>query len=300
MSQPSPIDDMIERVRRSFCSVDVLVNNAGIRHVATVADFPPNRWDAILSTNLSAAFHTTCSLLREMRQRGFVRIVGIASVHGLIASPFRSAYVLAKARRRRLAQGGSTRNGGVRRELQRRLSRICAEPAGGEAGRGAGEGARYQPRRRDLRRLPRRPADAAVCDGGTSCRRGRVPVLCGRCLHHRRRPPGRWRLDGALRWARDNGNGRVKTTKRPRAAQGRDATAPKPISLALQGGGAHGAVARGVLDRLLEDSRLEISETRARLKWTPAASGRGTAFIQTRRESWPASLTAGILRSLWI
>jgi 3-hydroxybutyrate dehydrogenase len=96
MSQPAAIRDMVERVGRSFGPVDILVNNAGIQHVAPIEDFPPEKWDAILAINLSAAFHAIRATLPEMKRRGFGRIVNVASAHGLIASPFKSAYVAAK------------------------------------------------------------------------------------------------------------------------------------------------------------------------------------------------------------
>jgi 3-hydroxybutyrate dehydrogenase len=96
MSKPEAIRDMVERVGRSFGPVDILVNNAGIQHVAPVEDFPPEKWDAILAINLSAAFHATRVVLPEMKRRGFGRIVNVASAHGLIGSPFKSAYVAAK------------------------------------------------------------------------------------------------------------------------------------------------------------------------------------------------------------
>ncbi len=96
MSKPAAIRDMVERVGRSFGAVDILVNNAGIQHVAPVEEFPPEKWDAIQAINLSAAFHATRAVLPEMKRRGFGRIVNIASAHGLIGSPFKSAYVAAK------------------------------------------------------------------------------------------------------------------------------------------------------------------------------------------------------------
>lgn len=77
-------------------SADILVNNAGIQHVAPVEDFPPDRWDAVIAINLSSAFHTIRAALPGMKQRGWGRIVNIASAHGLVASPNKSAYVAAK------------------------------------------------------------------------------------------------------------------------------------------------------------------------------------------------------------
>ncbi|HPE25329.1 3-hydroxybutyrate dehydrogenase [Albidovulum sp.] len=75
---------------------DILVNNAGIQHVAPVEEFPVEKWNAILAINLSSAFHTSAAALPGMRERGWGRIVNIASAHGLTASPFKSAYVAAK------------------------------------------------------------------------------------------------------------------------------------------------------------------------------------------------------------
>ncbi|MDB9857980.1 3-hydroxybutyrate dehydrogenase, partial [Amylibacter sp.] len=77
-------------------SLDILVNNAGIQHVAPIDEFPTNKWDAIIAINLSSAFHTTAAALPHMRSAGWGRIVNIASAHGLVASPFKSAYVAAK------------------------------------------------------------------------------------------------------------------------------------------------------------------------------------------------------------
>jgi 3-hydroxybutyrate dehydrogenase len=76
--------------------VDILVNNAGIQHVASVEDFPVDRWDAIIAVNLSAAFHTIRAVVPAMKARGWGRIINLASAHGLVASPFKSAYVAAK------------------------------------------------------------------------------------------------------------------------------------------------------------------------------------------------------------
>ena len=75
---------------------DILVNNAGIQHVAPIPDFPAGKWDAILAINLSSAFHTTAAALPGMRERGWGRVINIASAHGLTASPYKSAYVAAK------------------------------------------------------------------------------------------------------------------------------------------------------------------------------------------------------------
>jgi 3-hydroxybutyrate dehydrogenase len=96
MSKPAAIADMIEGILQSFGRLDILVNNAGIQHVAPLQDFPPEKWDAILAINLSSAFHTTRLALPAMVRNKWGRIVNIASAHGLVASPFKSAYVAAK------------------------------------------------------------------------------------------------------------------------------------------------------------------------------------------------------------
>ena len=75
---------------------DILINNAGIQHVAPVQEFPSGKWDAIIAINLSSAFHTTAAAITGMRERGWGRIINIASAHGLTASPYKSAYVAAK------------------------------------------------------------------------------------------------------------------------------------------------------------------------------------------------------------
>ncbi|HEU4921949.1 MAG TPA: 3-hydroxybutyrate dehydrogenase [Burkholderiales bacterium] len=96
MSKPDAIAAMMKAAIAEFGAIDIVVNNAGIQHVAPVDDFPVARWDAILAINLSAAFHTVRAALPAMKKRGWGRIVNIASAHALVASPFKSAYVAAK------------------------------------------------------------------------------------------------------------------------------------------------------------------------------------------------------------
>ncbi len=96
MSQPAAIAALVRRVESDFGRLDVLVNNAGIQYTAPVQDFPDDRWDAIIAINLSSAFHAIKHALPGMQARGRGRIVNIASAHGLVASPFKSAYVAAK------------------------------------------------------------------------------------------------------------------------------------------------------------------------------------------------------------
>jgi 3-hydroxybutyrate dehydrogenase len=96
MSKPDAIAEMIDRTLDSWGRLDVLVNNAGIQFVAPLQDFPIEKWDAILAINLSSAFHTTRRVLPAMLRNKWGRIVNVSSAHGLVASPFKSAYVAAK------------------------------------------------------------------------------------------------------------------------------------------------------------------------------------------------------------
>ncbi len=96
MSKPAEIEDMMKTTLATFGSVDVLVNNAGIQHVASIEDFPVDRWDSIIAINLSSAFHTMRWAIPAMKSRGWGRIINVASVHGLVASANKSAYVTAK------------------------------------------------------------------------------------------------------------------------------------------------------------------------------------------------------------
>lgn len=96
MTRPDEIADLIATAHKEFGSVDILINNAGIQYVAPIEDFPPEKWDAIIAINMSSAFHTIRHALPLMRKNGWGRIVNIASAHGLVASPYKSAYVTAK------------------------------------------------------------------------------------------------------------------------------------------------------------------------------------------------------------
>ncbi|RWK63370.1 3-hydroxybutyrate dehydrogenase [Mesorhizobium sp.] len=96
MSRSEDCRTLVAIAAEKFGSVDVLVNNAGIQHVAPVEEFPPQMWDAIIAINLTSAFHTTSAAIPLMKKLGWGRIINIASAHGLVASPFKSAYVAAK------------------------------------------------------------------------------------------------------------------------------------------------------------------------------------------------------------
>ena len=90
------IKSMIAQATRELGGVDILVNNAGIQHTAPIPEFPTERWDAIIAINLSAAFHSTAAVVPQMKERGWGRIINIASAHGLVGSANKSAYVAAK------------------------------------------------------------------------------------------------------------------------------------------------------------------------------------------------------------
>lgn len=96
MSKGEECRKLVGETAERFGSVDILVNNAGIQHVAPVEDFPVAKWDAIIATNLSSAFHTSAAAVPLMKKAGWGRIVNIASAHALTASPYKAAYVSAK------------------------------------------------------------------------------------------------------------------------------------------------------------------------------------------------------------
>jgi 3-hydroxybutyrate dehydrogenase len=96
MTKPAEIADMVKTAEKTFGSLDVLVNNAGIQFVSPIEDFPIDKWDQIIAINLSAAFHAIRAAVPGMKSRKWGRIISTASAHSLVASPFKSAYVTAK------------------------------------------------------------------------------------------------------------------------------------------------------------------------------------------------------------
>jgi 3-hydroxybutyrate dehydrogenase len=96
MTKPDEIGELFAAAEKQFGQVDIIVNNAGIQHVAPVEDFPAEKWDAIIAINLSSAFHLTKHAMPGMKKRRWGRVINLASAHALVASPFKSAYVAAK------------------------------------------------------------------------------------------------------------------------------------------------------------------------------------------------------------
>ncbi len=96
LSKGAEADQWVKDVQAGLGGLDILVNNAGIQHVSAIEDFPPEKWDAILAINLSSNFHTIRAAVPAMKAANWGRIINIASAHGLVASPFKSAYVAAK------------------------------------------------------------------------------------------------------------------------------------------------------------------------------------------------------------
>lgn len=96
LSNAGQIEEMMRYAEREFGGVDILINNAGIQHVSPIEHFPVEKWNAILAINLSSVFHTTRLALPSMRAQNWGRIINIASVHGLVASKDKAAYVAAK------------------------------------------------------------------------------------------------------------------------------------------------------------------------------------------------------------
>jgi 3-hydroxybutyrate dehydrogenase len=96
LSKPAAVGEMMAYAKAEAGGLDILVNNAGIQHVAPVDEFPPEKWDAILAINLSSAFYAIRVALPGMKAKGYGRIINVASAHGLVGSPFKSAYVAAK------------------------------------------------------------------------------------------------------------------------------------------------------------------------------------------------------------
>ncbi|HME27471.1 MAG TPA: SDR family NAD(P)-dependent oxidoreductase [Acetobacteraceae bacterium] len=146
LTRVDAVGEMVEMTCDTLGGIDILVNNAGIQHVAPVDEFPPAKWDQIVALNLSAAFHPIRLVLPRMKQNGFGRIVNIASAHGLVASPFKAAYVTAKQRAARPDQDRRAGSRGAAGHLQRSLPGLRRHAAGREADRRSGQGSRHPAR----------------------------------------------------------------------------------------------------------------------------------------------------------
>jgi len=96
MSKPAEIEELVAATRAALGPVDIVVNNAGIQTVAPIEEFPPERYDLIIAVNMSSAWHLTRLTFAEMKARGWGRVINVASAHALVASPYKSAYVMAK------------------------------------------------------------------------------------------------------------------------------------------------------------------------------------------------------------
>lgn len=96
MTKPDQIEAMTKETKAKFGSIDIIINNAGVQHVAPIDEFPPEKWDQIIAINLTSAFHMTRLAVPYMKEAGWGRIINLASAHALVASPFKAAYVAAK------------------------------------------------------------------------------------------------------------------------------------------------------------------------------------------------------------
>ena len=129
------IEAMMRYAESTFGGVDIVINNAGIQHVAPVEQFPVDKWNDIIAINLSSVFHTTRLALPGMRQRNWGRIINIASVHGLVASKEQIGLCRRQARGGRPDQNRGPGNRAQRHHLQRHLPRLGADSAGAAADR---------------------------------------------------------------------------------------------------------------------------------------------------------------------
>ena len=214
MSKPEEIEAMVAATEAAYGRLDVLVNNAGIQHVAPVDAFPVERWDAVIAINLSAVFHGTRAALPGMKARGWGRVINIASVHGLVASVNKSAYVaakhgvigLTKVTALELAETNITCNaicpGWVLTPLVTdRGFTVLVNRAGAEADRRAGRLAQPVGGGGRARAAEREAAVQILRHAGTAGRTGGVPVLGGSRQHARRGTDDGWRLDRPIRQA---------------------------------------------------------------------------------------------------
>ena len=144
MTKPAEIADMVRTTEKEFGTLDVLVNNAGIQHVANIEDFPIEKWDAIIAINLSSSFHTIRAAVPGMKKRNWGRIINIASAHGTRGQYAKSCLCLGQAWTCRPYQSGRDGNRQRWRDLQRNLSRLGAYATGPATDRCACQGVRRE------------------------------------------------------------------------------------------------------------------------------------------------------------
>jgi len=209
MSKPDEIAALMQFASDKLGGVDILVNNAGIQHVSPVEDFPVEKWDAIIAINLTSAFHTTRLALPGMKQKNWGRIINLASVHGLVGSAQKSAYVAAKhglvgftkVTALETAQTG---------DLQCDLPGLGADAAGAEAGRRPRRARKRVERRGEARAAGGKAAIGRVRDAGRAGGAGGVLLLAGRCAGARRGVEYGWGLGGTVNQALPHGIGRYR------------------------------------------------------------------------------------------
>ena len=161
MSKPGEIEEMVQHAAKIFGKVDILVNNAGIQHVARIENFPVDRWDAIIAINLSSAFHATRLALPAMQANNWGRIINLASVHGLVGSAEKSAYVAAKHGVVGLTKVTALENA-TGCDMQRHLPRLGAHTPGPKTGGRQGDSTGHQQRRSHPTAIGRKGALNAV------------------------------------------------------------------------------------------------------------------------------------------
>jgi hypothetical protein len=180
---------------------DILINNAGIQHVAAIPDFPVEKWDAIIAINLSSAFHTTAAALPMMRAAGWGRVDQHRLGPWPDGEPLQIGLYRGQARDRGADQDHGAGDGGGADHRQRDLPGLRADPAGGGADPRHDEGIRHEPGGRDPQRDADAPALEGIRHGRADGRHGSVPVFGRRGTDHRDDDQRRWGLDGAVRSA---------------------------------------------------------------------------------------------------
>ena len=198
MTKPAEIAAMIADAQAKLGSLDILVNNAGIQFVSPIEDFPPEKWDAIIAINLSAAFHAIRAAVPGMKAQKWGRIVTTASAHSLVASPFKSAYVAAKHGLDGPDEDGRAGTCDLRRHRQLHLAGLRLDAAGREPDPRHDEGARPDARAGDQRRDAGGAADQAIRHRRSGRRARRLSLLGRRRADHRRQSVDRRRLDRGI------------------------------------------------------------------------------------------------------